>query len=71
MRIDLLKKKKKITIKDQPDHQLKSLTLEMLLNNYSQEEWTRIYTDGSAEGAIKNGGTGIIINNPDGRKTAK
>ena len=44
----------------------------MLQNNYSQEEWTRtrVYTDGSA-GATKNGGSGIFIHYPVGRKTTK
>ena len=35
--------------------------LEMLQNQYPQETWTRIYTDGSAIEATRNGGAGVLI----------
>ena len=44
----------------------KSLTLEMLEERYPQEAWTRVYTDGSATSAIKNGGAGVYVRLPDG-----
>ena len=33
--------------------------------NYPAETWIRIYTDGSAENAIQNGGGGIFVQYPD------
>ncbi|XP_076457554.1 uncharacterized protein LOC143291539 [Babylonia areolata] len=51
---------------DQPDYMLKTLMLEMLHAKYNASVWTRIYTDGSADAAIKNGGSGIFISHPDG-----
>ena len=45
----------------------KSLTLEMIGERYPQEAWTHIYTDGSATNAIRNGGAGVFIQNPDER----
>ena len=56
---------------DQPDHMLKTLTLEMLHTAYSASDWTRVYTDGSAEAAIKNGGSGIYVRYPDGKTTSR
>ena len=56
---------------DQPDCLLKSLTLEMLLAEYNASVWTRIYTDGSADGAVKNGGSGIHICHPNGQTQSK
>lgn len=52
---------------EQPDHMLKTLTLEMLHENYNATVWTHVYTDGSADAAIKNGGSGVLIRHPDGR----
>ena len=50
---------------------LKTLTLEMLHTAYSATDWTRVYTDGSAEAAIKNGGSGIYVRYPDGKTTSR
>ena len=52
---------------EQPDYMLKTLTLEMLHEKYNAAMWTHVYTDGSADAAIKNGGSGILIRRPDGR----
>ena len=43
----------------------RSLSLEMLERKYPIEAWTRVYTDGSAVDAIKNGGAGIVIQEDD------
>ena len=37
--------------------------------NYPSELWIRVYTDGSAEEAVRNGGGGVLIEWPDGTKT--
>ena len=45
----------------------RKLYANMHLNEiFPKEIWTRIYTDGSAEDATKNGGAGIFIQHPDG-----
>ena len=44
----------------------KAITDEFLHSNYPPESWIRIYTDGSAENAVKNGGGGIFIQYPEG-----
>lgn len=41
-----------------PD-EAKALTLK-LINEYPSSEWTRVYSDGSATDATKNGGGGIV-----------
>ena len=51
----------------QPQHVLRSLTLEMLDNCFPSSAWTQVYTDGSAEEAVKNGGAGILIKHTDGK----
>ena len=44
----------------------KSLTLEHLNQHYPKETWTYVYTDGSAEEAVRNGGAGIYVQYPAG-----
>ena len=56
---------------EQPEYILRSLTLEMLHEDYNASQWTRVYTDGSADAAIKNGGSGIFICYPDGRTQSR
>ena len=56
---------------DQPDYILRLLTLEMLQEEYNASQWTHVYTDGSADAAIKNGGSGIFIRHPDGRTLSR
>ena len=57
--------------KDEQSESVKrALALEQIQNNYPQESWTQVYTDGSAEQAVKNGGAGIYIKFP-GRKEAR
>jgi len=45
---------------------LKTTSLQMIDELYPAQIWTHIYTDGSAEEAIRNGGAGVFINYPDG-----
>ena len=47
--------------------ELKNLTLEHLNRLYPTESWTHVYTDGSAENAIKNGGAGVFIRYSNGQ----
>ena len=46
----------------------KTYTLEHLEKHYPREIWTLVYTDGSAEEAVRNGGAGIYIQYPGGRE---
>ena len=50
----------------QNDLMRKLITLEHLRQCYSKETWTYIFTDGSAEDATCNGGTGVYVKYPDG-----
>ena len=43
----------------------KSVTMEHLENSYPSSDWAQVYTDGSAEKAIRNGRAGIFIKCPD------
>ena len=49
--------------------ELKDLTSTYLNENFPKEEWIRVYTDGSAENAVTNGGSGVYIEMPDGKTT--
>lgn len=40
---------------------LKELTIRHVEQEYPKEDWIRVYTDGSAEEAVRNGGGGIVI----------
>ena len=48
------------------DAEKKSLTLEHIHNFYPQHNWTHVYTDGSADQAVRCGGAGIYIRYPGG-----
>ena len=50
---------------------LKALTLETLDQHYPAEKWAHIYTDGSAEDAVRNGGGGIHLRFPNGTRIFK
>ena len=39
----------------------------MLEEKYPQADWTHIYTDGSAEDAVRNGGSGVFVRVPTGQ----
>jgi len=47
-----------------------TLTLEMLDRYYPKEHWIHAFTDGSAEGAVKNGEGGMYIRFSDGSDIA-
>ena len=49
----------------------KALTLAMLDEQYPHEAWIRLYTDGSATDAIKNGGACIFIQYLSGERQAE
>ena len=54
-----------ITVKkDQSNIELKTLTMEEIDKPYPATTWTHIYTDRSAENAIRNGGCGAFIKRP-------
>ena len=38
-----------------------ALTLEILEEKYPQADWTHIYTDGSVEDGVRNGGSGMFV----------
>jgi len=42
----------------------KSLTQEMIHERYPQHSWIHAFTDGSAENAVRNGGSGVFIKFP-------
>ena len=44
----------------------KALTLEMIQSCYPKSTWTHVFTDGSVENALRNGGSGAYICRPDG-----
>ncbi|KAK7093388.1 hypothetical protein V1264_007152 [Littorina saxatilis] len=43
----------------------------MLEERYPQEAWIRVYTDGSATEAVKNGGAGVYVQYPSGEGQAE
>ena len=44
-----------------------TLTLEMLEEKYPKADWTHVYTDGSEEDAVRNGGSDVFIRIPVGQ----
>ena len=40
---------------------LETKTSDFINTNYPSELWIRVYTDGSAEEAVRNGGGGVLI----------
>ena len=60
-----------LTAKETQSPQLqKALTLELIQDRYPISTWTQVYTDGSAENAVRNGGSGIYIRHPDKTTTS-
>ena len=51
--------------------ELRTLTEEFIDKEYPINTWTHVYTDGSAEKAIKNGGAGIYIRYQNGQKESQ
>ena len=55
---------------DHTDGSLKALTMETLDQNYPAKEWAHIFTDGSADEAVRNGGGGVYMKFPDGTRSS-
>ena len=49
----------------QNENALCALTLEEICSRYPHKQWTHVYTDGSAEQAMKNAGCGVYIQSPN------
>ena len=61
-------------VKRKEDHSepaLKALTLETIYQQYPTNSWAHVYTDGSAEEAVRNGGGGVLMLFPDGTRSSK
>ena len=56
---------------DHPPHMLEALTLETLDHKYPKCSWIHIFTDGSEERAVKNGGSEMIAIHPSGAAFSK
>ena len=50
---------------------LETKTSDFINTNYPSELWIRVYADGSAEEAVRNGGGGVLIEWLDGTKKKK
>ena len=62
------------SVKRKEDHSepaLKALTLETIYQQYPTNSWAHVYTDGSAEEAVRNGGGGVLMLFPDGTRSSK
>ena len=55
---------------DQSDIVLKALALEAIHKRYPASRWVHAYTDGSAENATRNGGSGVYILQPKQHPTS-
>lgn len=56
---------------EMPPEILRSLTLEHLATEYDPATFLHVFTDGSAESAISNGGGGVHMRFPDGRRISR
>ncbi|KAK7101444.1 hypothetical protein V1264_019826 [Littorina saxatilis] len=55
---------------EQSPHVQKALAMEMIQDRYPHCTWTHVYTDGSSENAVRNGGSGVYIRRPNGTTTS-
>ena len=60
----------RITSKEQLPGELRNLTLALIADRFPHTAWTHVYTDGSAEEGMKNGGNGAYIRYSDGDTTS-
>ena len=51
-----------ITSKEQLPGELRNVTLALTADRFPNNVWTPVYTEGSAEEGMKNGGSGVYIN---------
>ena len=49
-----------------PDFTKHEFMLEIMQNSYPKSKWTHVFTDGSAENAVRNRGSVVYIHRPDG-----
>ena len=59
-----------ITSKEQLPGELRNLTLALIADRFPHTAWTHVYTDGSAEEGMKNGGSGVYIRYSDDDTTS-
>ena len=59
-----------ITSMEQLPGELRNLTLVLIADRFPHTAWTHVYTDGSAEEGMKNGGSGVYIRYSDGDTTS-
>ena len=59
-----------ITSKEQLPGELRNLTLALIADRFPHIAWTHVYTDGSAEEGMKNGGSGVYSRYSDGDTTS-
>ena len=59
-----------ITSKEQLPGELRNLTLALIADRFPHTAWTHVYTDGSTEEGMKNGGSGVYIRYSDGDTTS-
>ena len=59
-----------IISKEQLPGELRNLTLALTADRFPCNVWTHVYTNGSAEEVMKNGGSGVYIRYPDGNTTS-
>ena len=57
------------TSKEQLPGELRNLTFTLIADRFPHTAWTHVYTDGSAEEGMKNGGGGVHIRYSDGDST--
>ena len=58
------------TSKEQLPGELRNLTLALIADRFPHNVWTYVYTNGSAEEGMKNGGSGVYIRYSDGDTTS-
>ena len=59
-----------ITSKEQLPEELRNLTLALIADRFPHNVWTHVYTNGSAEEGMKNGGSRVFIKYPDSDTTS-
>ena len=59
-----------ITSKEQLPGELRNLKLALIADRFPHTAWIHVYTDGSAEEGMKNGGSGVYIRYSDGDTTS-
>ena len=59
-----------ITSKEQLPGEFRNLMLALTADRFPHTAWTHVYTDGSAEEGMKNGGSGVYIRYSDGDTTS-